>query len=367
VTSTAVAVAEGVAGSPAILLVAILIALAIVEIFFHFLRRVGRRWSDRSVAIAISRRGWWPGRVLLPSAACELVLPISNIPPPMYGIVQHVITLVIIGATAWAIVALSFALEDVAVARFRIDVQDNFRARRVRTRVNVSRRITVVVASVLALAAGLTTFDSVRSLGASLLASAGIAAVIIGIAARPTLSNLIAGLQISFAEPVRIDDVVVVEGEWGRVDEITLNYIVVHTWDERSLVIPVTYFLDRPFQNWTRHSAHLLAAVNVAVDFTIPVETVREQLRMILERSQLWDRRSWNLQVTDIGKDAVELRALMTARDAGTAWDLRCEVREELLKFLQQGLQSGLPRRRIDVMENRIEAYAEQLAHGNHR
>jgi small-conductance mechanosensitive channel len=191
--------------------------------------------------------------------------------------------------------------------------------------------------------------------------------VIIGIAARPTLSNLIAGLQISFAEPVRIDDVVVVEGEWGRVDEITLNYIVVHTWDERSLVIPVTYFLDRPFQNWTRHSAHLLAAVNVAVDFTIPVETVREQLRMILERSQLWDRRSWNLQVTDIGKDAVELRALMTARDAGTAWDLRCEVREELLKFLQQGLQSGLPRRRIDVMENRIEAYAEQLAHGNHR
>jgi small-conductance mechanosensitive channel len=345
-------------GTPVVLLVAVLVALAGVELFFHFLRRVGRRWADRSVAIAIARRCWWPARFTASITACLLVLPVAHVPAAPYEITQHLLILAMIGTSAWLIVALSFGLEDATSARFRIDVQDNLRARRVRTRVNVVRRVTVVLASMLALAAMLTTFDGVRSLGTSLLASAGIAGLVIGIAARPTISNVIAGLQIFFAEPLRIDDVVVVEGEWGRVEEITLTYIVVRTWDERSVVLPLTYFLEHPFQNWTRNSAHLLAAVHVAVDFTTPVERVREELRSILDGSELWDRRSWNLQVTDIGTDSVELRALMTARDASTAWDLRCQVREQLLKFLQRRLPSGLPRRRVDVIENGVEAYA---------
>jgi small-conductance mechanosensitive channel len=228
----------------------------------------------------------------------------------------------------------------------------------VRTRINVVRRLTLVLVTVVALAAMLTTFDSVRSFGTGLLASAGIAGLVVGIAARPTISNVIAGLQIFFAEPLRIDDVVVIEREWGRVEEITLTYIVVRTWDERTLVLPLTYFMEHPFENWTRRSSHLLAAVHLAVDFSTPVQKVREELRRILETSALWDRRTWNLQVTDIGKESVEVRALMTARDATTAWDLRCEVREQLLLFLQRTLPVALPRRRVNVIENGVEAYA---------
>jgi small-conductance mechanosensitive channel len=183
------------------------------------------------------------------------------------------------------------------------------------------------------------------------LFSLGIAGIVVGVAARPTVSNLIAGAQIFFADPIRIDDVVVVEGQWGRVHEITLTYVVVRTWDERSIVLPVTYFLDHPYENWTRSSAHLLAAVRVAADFTVPVDRVREELGKIVQASDLWDRRFWNLQVTDLTDGFVELRALMSAADATSAWDLRCEVREKLLAFLQRSLPETLPRRRVEVAD----------------
>jgi small-conductance mechanosensitive channel len=340
--------------------VAIAIAVAANEVFFHFIRRVGRRWADRSASIAIARRSWWPSRFLVAAIGCLLVLPAAHLSPVASGLVGHLLTLAIIGFAAWEIVALSFALEDVAAARYRIDVQDNLMARRVRTRINVIRRITLVVVAIVALAAMLTTFESVRSFGTTLLASAGIAGIVVGVAARPTISNFISGLQIFFAEPIRIDDVVVLEGQWGRVEEITLTYIVVRTWDERAFVMPLTYFMDRPFENWTRRSAHLLATVYFAVDFSIPVQKVREELIRILEASELWDRRVWNLQVTNVSTDSVEVRALMTARDATTAWDLRCEVRERLLLFLQRNLPTGLPRRRLDVIENGAEAYVHE-------
>jgi small-conductance mechanosensitive channel len=358
VTSALIYVAQLFVTTPLVFLLAVLIALAANEIFFHFLRRVGRRWADRSVSVVIARRCWWPARFVVAITACELVLPMAHLSDAANNIVLHLLTLGMIGVSAWLIVALSFAVEEAAVVRFRIDVQDNLRARRVRTRINVVRRLTLVLVTTVALAAMLTTFDSVRSFGTGLLASAGIAGLVVGIAARPTISNVIAGLQIFFAEPLRIDDVVVIEREWGRVEEITLTYIVVRTWDERTLVLPLTYFMEHPFENWTRRSSHLLAAVHLAVDFSTPVQKVREELRRILETSALWDRRTWNLQVTDIGKESVELRALMTARDATTAWDLRCEVREQLLLFLQRTLPVALPRRRVNVIENGVEAYA---------
>jgi small-conductance mechanosensitive channel len=357
-TSFVAGVAQFLFSTPFVFLPAVIIAIAANEIFFHFIRRVGRRWADRSVSIVIARRCWWPARFVVAITACELVLPVAHLSDPINNIVLHLLTLAMIGTTAWLIVALSFAVEEATAVRFRIDVQDNLRARRVRTRINVVRRLTLVLVTVVALAAMLTTFDAVRSFGTTLLASAGIAGLVVGIAARPTISNVIAGLQIFFAEPLRIDDVVVIEHEWGRVEEITLTYIVVRTWDERTLVLPLTYFMEHPFENWTRRSSHLLAAVHVAVDFTIPVQKVRDELRRILETTPLWDRRTWCLQVTDVGKDSVELRALMTARDASTAWDLRCEVREKLLLFLQRSLPIALPRRRVNVIENGVEAYA---------
>jgi small-conductance mechanosensitive channel len=350
--------------TPLVFVTAAVIALVVTEIFFHFLRRVGRRWAERSFSIAIARRCWWPARLVAVVTACELVLPLAGLSDLTNNVVLHLLMLLMIGGSAWLIVALSFAVEDAASARFRIDVQDNLRARRVRTRINVVRRLTLVLVTGVALGAMLTTFDSVRSFGTGLLASAGIAGLVVGIAARPTISNVIAGLQIFFAEPLRIDDVVVIEHEWGRVEEITLTYVVVRTWDERTLVLPLTYFLEHPFENWTRRSSHLLAAVHVAVDFNTPVQRVREELRRILETSALWDRRTWNLQVTDVGKDSAELRALMTARDATTAWDLRCEVREALLLFLQRSLPAALPRHRVNVVENGKEAYAHGTGAG---
>jgi small-conductance mechanosensitive channel len=353
VTSPA-AILKFVFGSPFLLLVTALVALAATELFFHSMVQVGRRWADRSISLAIARRCWWPARVLVPAVAIELALPSAGVPPSQYGLVQHVIILVIIGASGWMIVALSFALEDTTAARFRIDVSDNLRARRVRTRINVVRRITVGVVSVLTLAAALTTFEGARSLGTSLLASAGIAGVIVGLAARPTISSYIAGLQVFFSEPLRIDDVVVINNEWGRVEEIRLTYVVVRTWDERRLVIPLLYILDQPFQNWTRHSAHLLAAVYMSVDYTTRVDEVRHELGRVLEASKLWDRRFWNLQVTDMGTDVVQLRALMTAGSASTSWDLQCEVREKLLSFIQTRLPTALPKHRLDVAESRI-------------
>jgi hypothetical protein len=204
-----------------------------------------------------------------------------------------------------------------------------------------------VVVSLFALAVVLTTFTNTRSLGASLLASAGILGVLVGIAGRPIIGNLLSGIQILFAEPIKLDDVVVVLGQWGRVEEITFTYVVVRIWDDRRLLLPISYFVEQPFENWTRRSAELLATVQISVDYTVPVEDVRGELRRILERSSLWDRRTWNLQVTDAGHEFVELRALMSAPDGPTAWDLRCEVREKLITYVQQRHPGSLPRTRV--------------------
>ena len=189
----------------------------------------------------------------------------------------------------------------------------------------------------------LMKFPSIQHLGTSLLASAGLAGLAAGIAARPMLSNLIAGMQLALTEPIRIDDAVLVEGEFGNIEEITTTYVVVRIWDQRRMVLPLAYFIEHPFQNWTLNSADLLGTVLVHVDYTVPVEEVRQELQRILEATPLWDRRVWNLQVTDATDSSVELRAMMSASGAGRLWDLRVHVREKLIAFLQTYPQS-LPR-----------------------
>ncbi len=332
------------------LAVALVLTLAVIEVAFRLLRRADRWWAQ-AITTSITRHSWWPARVSAVLLIVELALPSLRLPPASEALVDHVVSLALIAAVAWLVVGVSFALEDVALAGLRLDVPDNLRARRIRTQIMVARRLTVVVVSVLALAVMLTTFASFRILGTSLLASAGIAGVVIGIAARPIISNLLAGVQILFSEPIRLDDVVVVEGQWGRVEEITFTYVAVRIWDDRRLILPVSYFLEKPFENWTRTSSTLLATVLLPVDFMVPVGAVRDELQRILERSARWDGRTWNLQVTDVGRGAVELRALMSAPDAPTAWDLRCEVREQLLAFLQGQHPESLPRTRVRMVE----------------
>jgi small-conductance mechanosensitive channel len=193
-------------------------------------------------------------------------------------------------------------------------------------------------------------FEHVRQVGTSLLASAGIVGIIAGFAAQKTLSNLLAGFQIALAQPVRHDDVVVVEGEWGRIEEITLTYVVVRIWDERRLVLPLSYFIEKPFQNWTRVSAELLGSVFVWVDYALPVEEARKALKAIIEASHLWDKRFWNLQVTDATDKTMQLRILATAADSSKSFDLRCEIREKFIAYIQRNHPQGLPRLRAEML-----------------
>jgi small-conductance mechanosensitive channel len=322
------------------------VALGANEIVFHLMSRTKQRWV-RTPSEAIVRHCWWPARVTVVALVADVLVPIVQVPAAVRPRLDEALAVLLIVSAAWLITALSFAFEDVALARFRVDVPDNLRARRIHTQVMVIQRLTVVVVSLVTIFVLVFTFTKGGVLATSLLASAGIAGVVVGIAARPLITNLLAGTQILFSEPIRLDDVVVVQGQWGRVEEIRFTYVVVRIWDDRRLVVPISYFVEQPFENWTRSSAELLATVLVSVDFMVPVDAVRGELHRILEQSPLWDQRAWNLQVVDAEQERIQLRALMSAPDAPTAWDLRCEVREKLVAYLQQQHPQSLPRTRV--------------------
>jgi small-conductance mechanosensitive channel len=265
------------------------------------------------------------------------------------GAARHALALVIIGGVAWLLVGLVGAACELVAGRFDVGSTDNLRARRVHTQATILRRIAVVLIGIVAVAVALTTFPSVRTLGASLLASAGIAGIVLGFAAQQALGNLLAGIQIAITEPIRLDDVVVLEGEYGRIHEITFTYVVVSLWDERSLILPISYFTTTPFENWTRSRSQIVGAVHLHVDHCVPVDAVREELMRVLDASPLWDGREAAVQVVDTHPHTVELRVTLSARDAPRAWDLRCEVREALIAFLRENHPDALPRLRADL------------------
>jgi small-conductance mechanosensitive channel len=233
--------------------------------------------------------------------------------------------------------------------RFRLDVEDNLLARTHLTQILILERTAAILIVVVTASCVLITFESVRQYGVSLFASAGVAGLIDGLAARPVLTNLFAGVQIAMTQPIRLEDAVIVENEWGWVEEITATYVVVRLWDWRRMIVPLSYFIEKPFQNWTRHSAALIGSVLVYVDYAVPVARVRDELTRIVSRSKLWDRQVVNLQVTDAKDGAIELRALMSAANASAVWDLRCEVREQLIAFLQRDYPQALPKRRAEL------------------
>ena len=297
----------------------------------------------------LQHRCRWPARTTTALFVTLLGLPILGLDPAVTGRLQHVLQVALIGAVGWLGIQAAYVAEDAAAGRFDITVADNLLARRRATQAQVLRRVFVVAIVVLAGAGMLLTFEGARTFGASLLASAGVAGVIAGIAARSTIGNLVAGIQIAFTEPIRLDDVVVVEGEWGWIEEITLTYVIVRLWDKRRLTLPTLYFVEEPFENWTRERAQILGTVELYVDYRIPVDEVREEVRRILEASDLWDEDVWVLQVTDATEHTVKLRALMSAVDAPTAWDLRCEVREALVAWLQERHPEALPHVRLQL------------------
>ncbi len=274
---------------------------------------------------------------------------------PWSGVIQknltHIYALAIIALCSWLVIKITYVFSDYVVHRFDITASDNLNARKVHTQMTVIRRIVVIIVVILAFGTALMTFEGVRSLGKTILASAGVIGIIVGMAAQKTIGTIIAGLQIALTQPIRLDDVVIVENEWGRIEEIALTYVVVRIWDQRRLIVPVTYFMERPFQNWTRTTAELLGTVFLYTDYTIPLDRIREELQRILNASEHWDKRVCVVQVTNATERTMEVRALMSAADASKAWELRCEVREKLLSFIQKEFPSALPHVRAELKQ----------------
>ena len=288
-------------------------------------------------------------RVIVPVVGVIFALPVIGLPAEYAGVLAKGSSILIISAVAWMLFQIVNVGEKAVLARYDITAADNLRARKVYTQVHVLSNALYVIIALFSMASVLMLFEEARRFGTSLLASAGVIGIIIGVAAQRTTANLLAGFQLAMTQPIRLDDVVIVEGEWGRIEEITLTYVVLHIWDDRRLIVPLSYFIEKPFQNWTRVSAQLLGSVFLWVDYSLPLGELRNAVQRIVETSPLWDKRFWNLQVTDTNDRAMQLRVLATAADSSKAWDLRCEIREKLIGFVQKNLPQHLPRLRADL------------------
>jgi small-conductance mechanosensitive channel len=288
------------------------------------------RWVLVAIAFAIA------GRFLAPDAD-----------GPAW--VRQIVGLVIPALIGWLALAGWRAVIDVVELRADVTVEDNLRARRRRTRAAILGRIGSLFILFVTLCLMLLSVPGIRSIGVTLMASAGIAGLVVGAAAQPALKNLIAGIQMAFTEPIRLDDVVIVDSEWGRIEEIRLTFVVIRLWDERRLVVPVSKFLEQSFQNWTRETSQLMGSVFWHLDPATDIERMRETLELLVRANPRWDGRFFNLQVTDMKADAIEVRALMTAKDASLAFDLRADIREQMLAWLRVEMPEALPKRRLVV------------------
>jgi small-conductance mechanosensitive channel len=326
------------------------LGLLLSQILFAIAGMVAKR-ANSAVGQSLVKHGRGPVRIIIPLLMVQMLLPVAEMSAGSRELLAQALTIVLTVSAGWLIIKLTNVGEDLIFQQYRIDVSDNLQARKIHTQTRFLKRLVMVIVGVLTLAVVLMTFDQVRQVGASILASAGVAGIIVGFAAQKSIANLLAGFQIAFTGPINIDDVVIVEGEWGRIEEITLTYVVVRIWDLRRLVVPITYFIEKPFQNWTRVSADLLGTVFLYFDYTVPVQAVREELQRLLEDSPLWDKKVCSVQVTNSTEHTMEVRALMSAANSSDLWSLRCEVREKLVAFIQAHYPDSLPRMRAELLE----------------
>lgn len=322
---------------------AILLALSVYRLATWLLNRAfGTRLPLLGVFI---ERTSGPAQLALCLAAVALVLPLAPLDDNIRTPLMRLFVVAVIALIGW----ISIRIVDMSAARylqnFR-DVTENFVARKHVTQVRVFKRVTDTIIVIITVSTALMTFDSVRQYGVSLFASAGAAGIIVGLAARPLLSNLIAGLQIAITQPIRIEDAVIIENEWGWVEDIASTYVVIRLWDWRRMVVPLSYFIEKPFQNWTRDTASLIGVIALHVDYRADVPRIRRWLEGAVKESKLWDGAVVNLQVIDADSRTIELRALVSARNAPQSWDLRCEVRERLVAFIRDEMPEALPRER---------------------
>lgn len=326
---------------------AIIISLLVRALIFWLLRRMARRKGD-VLFHSLVKHGARPSHFILPFLACLIVLPGLPLPHLVLVALEHVASIGLIASIAWLAILLVDVAADIITGRYSVDIADNLTARRIQTQFGMLHKVVVFLVIVVALAIILMTFPAIRTIGGSLLASAGLASLIVGLAMKGTLANLVAGIQIAFTQPFRIGDAVVIDSEFGWIEEIGTMFVVVRLWDLRRLVLPLSYFLEHSFQNWTRTSSDLLGHCFIYTDYTVPVDPLRDELRRICESTKLWGGKVCVLQVTDCEPATLQLRALMDARNSGDSSDLCCLVREKLVDFIQKNYPGSLPRYRGD-------------------
>ncbi len=324
--------------------VAILIGLILKFMLSLLLRK---KPKDGKPAFSISRsmlgRLGKPFSYFLPLLAFNFLLPLMKVKSTIAPVLNKTIEILLAVSFANVLIGVVKVFEDYVYHTFDIQKADNLKERKIRTQLQFIRRLAISLIIILTVCVILLSFNNLRKIGTGLLTGVGVGGIIIGFAAQKSLGNFLAGFQIAFTQPLRIDDVLVVEGEWGRVEEITLSYVVLNIWDQRRLILPINYFVEKPFQNWTRNSADIMGTVFLYLDYTIPLDPLREELSRLLESNPLWDRRVKVLQVTNASEKTIEVRALMSAGSSGNAFDLRCDIREGLIRFVQQHYPECLP------------------------
>ena len=333
-------------GTLVVAALSVLFAIGVHRVGARILARIARPYPLMSVVLRFINK---PALTLLIILGLGFVLVETPDALPFAAALRDLLTVMLIVALTWLAVRSVGAVAEALVQAHPLDSQDNLQARRIHTQARVLARSVMVVIVIIGFGGALMTFPAVRQVGASLLASAGVAGLVAGIAARPVLGNLIAGLQIALSQPIRLDDVVVIQGEWGRVEEITGTYVSIRIWDQRRLIVPLQWFIENPFTNWTRNSSQIIGTVFFFVDYRMPLAPLREELERILQNAPEWDQRVQVLQVTDATEKSMQLRVLVSSFDSGLNWDLRCRVREGLLDFMQSSYPQFLPRTRADI------------------
>ena len=327
-------------------LLAVVLALIVHRVGGALIWRLTRQLPISSV---VAERIWRPARLALPVLALQGIWHAAPDTFPLIAPLRHANGLLLLASLTWLAQRAAGGLAQGIIKKYPLDVEDNLQARRVHTQTRLISRTVSFMILVAGMSLMLMTFPGARQVGTSLLASAGVIGIIAGIAARPVFSNLIAGLQLALSQPLRIDDVLIIEGEWGHVEEITGTYVVLRIWDQRRLIIPLQWFIEKPFQNWTRSSSQLIGTVFLWVDYRMPLAPLREAAQHACEAASEWDGRLCQLQVVEAAADAVQLRLLVTSQNASLNWDLRCKVREALVDFMQREYPQFLPLTRAEL------------------
>ncbi|WEA02288.1 mechanosensitive ion channel family protein [Mucilaginibacter sp. SJ] len=338
-------------------LVGLIIKFIITRLFKFYAKKTDASYSIlRSILVNLGPAVAY----FIPLFLFNILSPLMRMNPVYYRPLDKTFEILLTISFAGLLVRSVRILEDYIYHTYDLNKVDNLKERKVRTQIQFIRKIIVVTIIFLTIAIILLSFESMRKIGTGLLTGVGIGGIIVGFAAQSSLGNLLAGFQIAFTQPIRIDDVLVVEGEWGRVEEITLTYVVLKIWDERRLILPINYFIQKPFQNWTRTSADILGTVFLYMDHTAPINAIREEFERLIVKSNLWDKRVKVVQVTDVKEHTIEIRVLMSSRTSSDAFDLRCYIRENLVTFIQKNYPDSLPRSRNEISNlGELEKYVQ--------